>query len=328
MKPLPAYCKEDNVMAERNQRTAYGETLVELGGTNENIVVLDADLSKSTMGVLFKEKFPERHFDMGIAEQNLMSVAAGMALAGKVPFAASFAVFASGRAYDQLRQSIASARLNVKVCGSSSGLSDFGDGFTHQAVEDIALMRAMPNMTVFAPVDDLETERIVRYMAENEGPMYIRINRNPLQRVTSERDVFEFGKPAVLRDGKDITVFAHGVMVKKALDAAEDLSGTVDVKVVNVSTLKPLAEDEIVSAAAGSRGIVVAEEHSVIGGLCAAVSQAMRGHGIPIEFVAIQDMFGTSAQNYEELLEEYNLTTDAVINAISNVKKQHERGRS
>ena len=177
-------------------------------------------------------------------------------------------------------------------------------------------MRAIPNMTVFAPVDDLETEKIVRYMAENEGPMYLRVNRNALPRLTDEDTPFIFGKPYVMREGKDAVVFAHGVMVKKALDAAEALTGRIDVKVVNVSTLKPLPESEIAAAADGVRGIVVAEEHSVIGGLCSIVAQAMRGRGTPIEFVAVQDEFGTSAQNYNELLEKYNLTSEAVIKAV------------
>ncbi|MFH1880862.1 MAG: transketolase C-terminal domain-containing protein [Bacillota bacterium] len=306
-------------MCDRTQRTAYAETLVALGKENKNIVVLDADLGKSTMGCLFKEAYPDRYFEMGIAEQNMMSTAAGLSLTGKIPFVNSFAVFVTGRAYDQLRQTISIAGLNVKVCGSSAGLSDFGDGSTHQSVEDIAIMRAIPHLTVFAPVDDLETEQIVKYMVENEGPMYLRVNRNPLPRLTAEDTPFIFGKPAVMHEGGGVVVFAHGVMVEKALNAAKAMGQSTDIKVVNVSTLKPLDEREIIAAAGSARGIVVAEEHSVIGGLCSIVSQAMRGHGIPMEFVAIQDEFGTSAYNYDELLERYNLTADAIKAAVDKV---------
>ena len=310
---------------DRTQRTAYAEALVALGKENKNIVVLDADLGKSTMGCLFKEAYPDRYFEMGIAEQNMMSTAAGLALTGKIPFVNSFAVFVTGRAYDQLRQSISIAGLNVKVCGSSAGLSDFGDGSTHQSVEDIAIMRAIPHMTVFAPADDLETEQIVKYMVENKGPMYLRVNRNPLPRLTDAAAPFVFGKPSVMREGGDAVVFAHGVTVGLALQAAEAMKQSAAVKVVNVSTLKPLDEREIAAAVGTARGIVVAEEHSVIGGLCSIVSQAMRGHGIPMEFVAIQDEFGTSAQNYGELLERYGLTADAVRAALEKVLRHAAR---
>ena len=308
-------------MFDRTQRTAYAETLVALGKENKNIVVLDADLGKSTMGCLFKDAYPDRYFEMGIAEQNMMSTAAGLSLTGKIPFVNSFAVFVTGRAYDQLRQTISIAGLNVKVCGSSAGLSDFGDGSTHQSVEDIALMRAIPHLTVLAPVDDLETEQMVRYMVEHEGPMYLRVNRNPLPRLTGENTPFVFGKPTVLREGNGAVVFAHGIMVEKALRAAETMKADADVKVVNVGTLKPLADAEIIAAVGNARGIVVAEEHSVIGGLCSIVAQAMRGQGIPMEFVAIQDEFGTSAHTYDELLERYSLTAGAIRAAVENVLK-------
>ncbi len=305
-------------MGERTQRTAYGETLVALGSENPNIVALDADLGKSTMGSLFKAAYPERYFEMGIAEQNMMSTAAGLSLAGKIPFVSSFAVFVVGRAYDQLRQTISIAKLNVKVCGSSAGFSDYGDGSTHQSVEDVALTRAIPNMTVLAPADDLEAEAMVRYMASHDGPMYLRVNRNPLPRVT-ENVGFEFGRPSVIREGKDVVVFAHGVMVSRALAAAQSLCGRPDVKVVNVSTLKPLDEKYIIDAAKGMKGVVVAEEHSCIGGLCSIVSQALRGSAIPTEYVAVKDSFGTSARGYDELLEHYGLTAEAVEKAACRV---------
>ena len=205
-------------------RNAYGKTLVELGKENENIVVLEADLGKSTMGILFQEPYPDRFFEMGIAEANMASVAGGLSLTGKIPFMASFAVFATGRCYDQIRTSICIPKLNVKICGSSAGLSDFGDGSTHQTVEDIATMRALPNMQVFSPVDAVETEKIVRYMAKEKGPMYLRVNRNDLPVLTSKDEEFVPGKVYTIREGKDAVVFATGVMVSIALEAAEELS--------------------------------------------------------------------------------------------------------
>src|SRR5512136_1069275 len=187
-----------------NQRNAYGETLVELGKADNRIVVLDADLCKSTMSVLFQDAFPERFFEMGIAEANMMSMAAGLAVSGKIAFASSFAVFASGRAYDQIRQTVSIGNLNVKVCGSSSGLSDYGDGSTHQAIDDVAIMSAIPNMTILTPVDATETRLAVRAAAAHPGPVYIRVNRNPVLDVLSKDDTFNIGEFRVLKDGRDI----------------------------------------------------------------------------------------------------------------------------
>jgi transketolase len=296
-------------------RVAYGQTLVELGRENKNIVVLEADLGKSTMSCLFQNEFPERYFEMGIAEQNMASTAAGLSLTGKIPFISSFAVFTSGRAYDQLRQTISIAKLNVKVCGSSSGLSDFGDGSTHQSIEDAALMRAIPNMTVLVPADAVETEKMVRAMAEFSGPAYIRINRNDLPVVTDVNEDFIIGKLYVKRQGSDVVVFANGVMLSKALEAAEELEKDgISVKVVNVSTLKPLDNSEIIKEAKGFKLAIAAEEHSINGGLGSAVAVALAG-SLPIEFIAINDEFGTSAESYEILLEQYGLTSDAIVKA-------------
>lgn len=305
-------------MNTKSQRIAYGETLVELGKENENIVVLEADLGKSTMSCLFQNEFPERYFEMGIAEQNMTSTAAGLALAGKIPFVNSFAVFASGRAYDQIRQTISIAKLNVKICGSSSGLSDFGDGSTHQAVEDAAIMRAIPNMTVLIPVDAVETRKMVRAAAEHEGPVYLRINRNDLPIITDEEMQFEIGMIYKKRDGKDVAIFANGVMVSKALEAAEELQKKgISAKVVNVPTLKPLDENAIKEEVKGCRAVVTAEEHSIIGGLGSAVTEALRREtNLPIEYVGIKDSFGTSANNYDELLEYYGLTSKAIEKAV------------
>ncbi|MDF2533537.1 MAG: transketolase subunit, partial [Clostridia bacterium] len=291
-------------MSTKSQRTAYGEALVELGKENKNIVVLEADLGKSTMSCMFEQEFPERYFEMGIAEQNMASTAAGLSLTGKIPFISTFAVFVSGRSYDQIRQTISIASLNVKICGSSSGLSDFGDGSTHQAIEDMAIMRAIPNMKVLVPVDAIETKKMVREMAECPGPAYIRINRNDLPIYTSEDEVFEIGKLYQIKDGKDVVVFANGVMVSKALEAAYELEREgVSVKVVNVSTVKPLNQESVIEMTKGCKAVVTAEEHSVIGGLGSAITEALRlEKNLPIEFVGIKDTFGTSASNYDELL--------------------------
>lgn len=306
-------------MGYTNQRVAYGETLLTLGGENERIVALEADLGKSTMSALFGEAFPARYFEMGIAEANMTSVAAGLAQTGKIPFTHSFAVFSAGRAFDQIRQTIAIGELNVKICGSSAGLSDFGDGATHQSVEDIAIMRAIPNMHVFCPVDANETVKVVRAAADINGPCYIRINRNDYENVTAETDGFTVGKPSVLTQGDDVTVFAMGYMAVCAVEAAEKLRGRISVRVVNVSTLKPVADEAIIEAAAGTKGIVTAEEHSVIGGLGSIVAQALRGDGRRLEIIGVKDEFGCSARGYGELLEHYGLTGDRILAAAESV---------
>jgi len=302
-----------------NQRTAYGNTLVELGKTNDKIVVLDADLAASTMGILFEREFPERHFEMGIAEANMTSVGAGLALAGFIPFVGSFAAFASGRAYDQIRQTVSIGKLNIRICGSSAGLSDFGDGATHQSVEDIALMRAVPNMTVISPADARETVKAIRAMVDYQGPCYLRLNRNDMPNVTPVDGEFVIGEPVVLRDGSDVVVFATGIMVSKALEAAEFLAGKLSVKVVNIHTIKPLDREKICALARGCKGVVTAEEHSVIGGLGSAIAEALRMERLPIEFVGICDVFGCSAHEYGELLACYGLTSASIADAAKKV---------
>lgn len=304
-----------------NQRVAYGNTLVELGKENNSIVALEADLGKSTMSYLFQEAFPNRYFEMGIAEADMASVAAGLSQTGKIPFIHSFAVFAAGRAYDQIRQTISIGKLNVKICGSSSGLSDFGDGSTHQAVEDMAIMRAIPNMTVLCPADANETVQMVKAMADIQGPCYIRINRNDYENVTQEDKVFQVGMPSIVKEGHDVVVFACGIMLTKALEAAKTLEGVVSVKVVNVSTIKPLNKEFIVEAAKECRGVVTAEEHSVIGGLGSAVAEALCKACKPIEFVGVNDTFGCSAHNYAEVLEHHGLTAAHIVEAIQCVNK-------
>jgi transketolase len=249
---------------------------------------------------------------MGIAEANMISVAAGLAAAGKIPFCSSFAVFAAGRPYDQIRQTVSIGKLNVNICGSSAGLSDFGDGATHQAVEDIAIMRAIPGMTVFTPADSAEAEACVNAAASIDGPVYIRITRNDVPDLTDGG--FAPGKMSVLREGEDIALLAHGVMLEAAMAAASQLeTHGFSAKVVNVSTMKPFDAEGLLKIARGVRGIVTAEDHSVIGGLADAVAFTLRGKAIPIEYVAIEDRFGQSARSAAELMEHYGLTPAAIV---------------
>jgi transketolase len=309
-------------MGMQNCRKVYGETLVELGRENERIVVLEADLSKSTMTMLFEKEFPQRFFEMGIGEQNMISTAAGLAISGKIAFVNSFSVFAAGRPYDQIRVSVCIGKVNVKIVGSSCGISDFGDGATHQGVEDVAIMRSLPNMTVLAPADGNETRKMTRAIAQYDGPVYMRINRNDMPDVFPEEKKFEIGKYHVLREGDDITIFAHGYMVYKALKAAEALEKEgVSLRVVNVSTLKPMNEEAIRKLAGGVKGVITVEEHSIIGGLASAVAFILRGRAIPMEAVAIQDCFGQSALSYEELLEHHGLTDSAIVKATKKILK-------
>lgn len=312
-------------MSYINQRIAYGNTLVELGKENPNVVVLDADLGGSTMGKMFEQTYPERHYEMGIAEANMTSVAAGLAQTGKIPFTNSFAVFSTGRAYDQIRQTIAIGKLNVKICGSSAGMSDFGDGATHQSVEDMAIMRAIPNMTVICPADANETVEAVKAMAEMKGPCYIRLNRNDYPNITEEGKKFRIGEPQVLREGADIVVFATGYMVGLALQAAEELKDEISVKVVNVSTIKPMNTEAIINLTKGCKAVVTAEEHSVIGGLGSAISEVLRKECKPIEYVGINDTFGCSAHNYKDVLAYHGLTKEHIVETIKTMNGQEEK---
>ena len=315
-------------MSAQNPREVYGRTLVELGRTDPRIVVLEADLGKSTMSCYFEEAFPDRFFEMGIAEANMTSFAAGLSLAGKVPFTNSFAVFAAGRAYDQIRQGVAIAGLNVKIVGSSAGLSDYGDGSTHQAVEDVAIMRAVPNMTVLVPADGNETRKMTRAMAAASGPMYMRLNRDDLPDITPGDGIYEIGPPQLLREGGEAVVFACGLMVSLALEAAGSLAARgISVRVVNVSTLKPADDEAIRRFASGMRAVVTAEEHSLIGGLSAVVAEALKGGGTPMTAVGIADRFGQSARSYDELLNAYGLTAGHIEAAVLDCLGRPEKTR-
>ena len=301
-------------------RKTYGETLVELGEKNKNIVMLEADLGNSTMSSLFGNVYPERYFQMGIAEQNMASVAAGLSLTGKIPFINSFAVFASGRAYDQIRSSITIASLNVKICGSSAGLSDYGDGKTHQSIDDIALMQVLPNMTVLSPCDAVETEQMVKAMVENKGPMYIRINRNDLPVVTDPNAEYHIGKMTRVVEGKDVVVFATGIMVQQSIQAAKQLKEEgIGVRVVNVSTIKPLDTKALLGFCDGVKAVVTAEEHNVIGGLGSIVAGALSKTRLPLDIIGVDDRYGTSAENYDILLKHYGLESSDVAARIKAI---------
>jgi transketolase len=311
-------------MEKQSLRKAYGEALVELGGTNPNIVALEADLGKSTMSSLFKDAFPDRYFEMGIAEQNMASVSAGLALAGKMPFYSTFAVFASGRAYDQIRCSIAIPRANVRICGSSCGLSDFGDGKTHQSVEDANILRAIPQMTVLNPADAVEVRKMMKALVLFKGPAYIRINRNDLPVFTPPDGDYQIGKIYPVTEGNDAVIFATGVMVSKSVEAAEKLKAEgISVQVLNVSTLKPLLKEEVLKYAAGKKAIVTAEEAVKTGGLGSAIASLVIGEiNVPFRQIAIDDEFGTSAHSYEELLVKYGLSTADVYKAVRDALKK------
>ncbi|AEF82056.1 transketolase family protein [Leadbettera azotonutricia] len=316
-------------METANLRKAYGEALVEAGKTNKDIVVLEADLSKSTMSALFKEAFPDRFFEMGIAEQNMTSTAAGFALAGKIPFTGTFAVFAAGRAYDQIRCAVAIPRANVKIIGSSCGLSDYGDGKTHQSVEDGNIIRAIPNMVVLNPLDAVEVKKMMPVVINYKGPVYIRINRNDLPVYTSPNEKFQIGKIfPVTKDTEksDAIIYATGIMVSKAMEAAERLkSEGIIAQVVNVSTLKPLLKEEVLKYAAGKKAAVTAEEAVRTGGLGQAIASILMANGpLAFEEVAINDDFGTSARNYDELLTRYGLMSEDVYKAV---KKALNKGK-
>ena len=296
-------------MANIATRDAYGEALAELGAINNQVVVLDADLSKSTKTNAFKKVYPERFFNLGIAEQNLLGTAAGFAAAGKIPFASSFAVFAVGRAYDQIRNSIAYPNLNVKIAATHAGLTVGEAGASHQMLEDIALMRAVPNMTVIVPADGVETKQVVMAVAEHQGPVYIRLGRPKVPVLLGDDYKFEIGKGVVLKEGTDVTLIGTGIMVSKAMEAAELLAADgISAAVVNISTIKPLDNALITEMAQKTGAVVTAEEHNIYGGLGSAVAEVLvETCPVPMARVGVEDKFGESGLP-DELLEKYGLT--------------------
>lgn len=307
-------------------RDAYGEILKELGAENPKIVVLDADLSSSTKTAEFKKVFPERHFNCGIAEQNMMGVAAGFATTGKIPFASTFAVFGAGRAYEQIRNSICYPKLNVKIAVTHSGLTVGEDGATHQMLEDISLMRTLPNMTVTVPADAAETKAIIRWAADYEGPVYIRMGRAKVEDVMPEGCTFTPGKATLLRDGTDVTLMACGVMVAPALEAAEILDAEgISARVVNMSSIKPIDVSAIHEAVKMTGAIVSCEEHNIIGGLGAAIAEVLvQSTPAPMEMVGTKDTFGESGTP-DALLEKYGLTAAHIVLAAKRVISRKSR---
>ena len=301
-------------------REAYGETLRQLGEENINIVALDADLAKSTKSYDFGKVFPDRFFDMGVAEQNMIGTAAGLAAAGKIPFCSSFAIFAAGRAFEQIRNSVAYSALNVKIGASHAGITVGEDGGSHQSIEDLALMRVLPNMTVFVPADAVETAGAVRAAAAIDGPVYIRLGRAPVPILHQPDFLFQPGKGVLLREGKDVAIVSCGIMVAAAITAADLLAKEgIDAAVLNIHTMKPLDTESIVKVAKNTGALVTAEEHSVIGGLGSAVAEVLaENHPVPLKRVGIMDMFGVSGKP-DELLEHYGLTPDGIVRAVREV---------
>ena len=300
-------------MEKQATREAYGKALEALGAERKDIVVLDADLSKSTKTNLFAKAFPERFFDMGIAEQNMLGVAAGLAAAGKVPFASTFAVFATGRAYDQIRNSICYPCLNVKIAATHAGITVGEDGGSHQALEDINLMRGLPNMTVLVPADGPETTKAIRAAAEMDGPVYIRLGRSGVPVITDDATPFEIGKGLALKEGQDVTLIACGMMVAVALDAAEVLANDgISAAVIDMSSIKPIDRALIVEWAKKTGAVVTAEEHSIIGGLGSAVAEVLVEEAlVPMERVGVEDVFGESGTG-AALVEKFNLTKEHI----------------
>lgn len=303
-------------------RDAYGQALAELGGENPNVVVLDADLSKSTKTAEFGKKYPDRFFNIGIAEANMVGMAAGLALTGKIPFVSTFAIFGTGRAYDQVRNAVCYPHLNVKLALSHAGVTLGEDGASHQMLEDLALMRALPNMTVVVPADATETKQAVRALAAMDGPAYLRLGRPPVPVLFGDSYRFQIGKAPKLRDGKDVAILACGVLVGEAMQAAEQLEKEgVSALVLNVSTIKPLDEEAVVAAARQCGCVVTAEEHNVMGGMGSAVAEALaRRLPTPMRFIGTQDTFGESGKP-DELLEKYGLKSHHIAAAAREVMK-------
>ncbi|MBI5740825.1 MAG: transketolase family protein [Nitrospirae bacterium] len=303
-------------------RDEYGETLFELGKRRPDIVVLDADLSSSTKTGKFAKAFPDRFFNMGIAEQDMVGAAAGLSLTGKVPFASTFAVFETGRAWDQIRLTVCYSNTNVKLVATHGGITVGEDGASHQALEDISLMRSLPNMTVIIPADALETASVINTVAEYKGPVYVRLGRAKVPYIMPEDYRFRIGKAFVFHIGKDANIIASGIMVAAALKAAEILKKAgIDAGVVNMSTIKPLDEEALLSAARGSKLIVTAEEHSIIGGLGGAVCEFLsENHPVPVKRIGIRDTFGCSGKP-DELLKIHGLTAEDIVSAVKTALK-------
>ncbi len=304
-------------------RDAYGEALLELGKKRNDVVVLDADLSGSTKTASFAKAFPDRFYNMGISEQDLIGTAGGLSLTGKLPFASTFAVFETGRAWEQIRQTIAYSQLNVKLVATHSGITVAEDGASHQAIEDVALMRVLPNMTVIVPSDGIETKQVIAAIADYHGPVYVRLGRSKVPVVMPEDYRFSIGKAYTYHIGKDANIIAAGIMVALALKAMGILKKEgIDAGVINMSTIKPLDNDAVLSAAKASGLIVTAEEHSIIGGLGGAVCEFLsENYPVPVRRIGIKDTFGCSGPS-DELMKLYGLTADNIVKTIKEALKK------
>ncbi len=305
-------------------RDAYGKTLLELGKTNPNIVALDADLSASTKTAVFGKEFPNRFFNAGVAEQDMICTAAGLASTGKIAFASTFAMFATGRPWEQIRNTVAYSKLNVKIVATHAGLTVGEDGASHQAIEDIAIMRVIPNLQVIVPADAQETISVIKAVAELPGPFYVRLSRSatPVFYPKDKPVDFNLGRADVLRDGKDVTIMACGVMVTTAMEAADVLEKEgISARVVNMSSIKPIDADMIVKCATETKGIVTVEEHTIYGGLGSAVAEVLLQKSpklVPMKFVGVQGVFGESG-NPDDLLKKYGLTTENVVGKAKEI---------
>lgn len=304
-------------------RDGFGEALLELGKTNKDVVAMCADLTESTRAGWFKEKYPDRFFAFGVSEQDMYSAAAGLSLTGKIPFATTFGVFASGRAWDQIRISVAYMNLNVKIIGTHGGISVGPDGATHQAIEEIGLMRILPNMTIIVPCDAIEARKATLKSADIKGPVYIRLGRSKAPIITREQDPFEIGRALTMKDGKDVTIIACGLMVSEALLAAEELSKKgVSARVINLHTPKPIDRDAIIKAARETGAIVTAEEHLISCGMGSAVSEVLVAEApVPVEMIGIKDRFGESGKP-DELLKLFHLTSSDIVKAANKAIKR------
>ena len=302
-------------------RQAYGEVLLELGETNKDIVVLDADLSKSTMTTYFAGKYPDRFFNMGISEQNLFGVAAGLAHSGKVVFASTFAMFAAGRAFEIIRNSIGYTKANVKICATHAGITVGEDGGSHQTIEDIALMRTIPGMIVISPSDGMSARLLIKQAAALNGPVYVRLGRAAVPGIYEADSKIEIGKGMCVKEGSDYTVIATGIMVNEAMMAAEALEKEgISLRVIDLHTIKPIDKEIIIKAAKETKGIITAEEHSIFGGLGSAVAEVVvQNFPTKMAFVGLQDTFGESGKP-AELLIKYGLTADVIAAAVKNLK--------
>ncbi len=304
-------------------RDGYGQGLLELGDSNKDVVVLTADLAESTRVEEFGKKYPERFIECGVSEQNMMGVAAGLALSGKIPFVSSYAVFSPGRSWDQLRVSVCYSKANVKVAGAHTGISVGPDGATHQALEDVGIVRVLPNIVVEVPADALEAKKTTLAAAEHKGPFYFRFGREKTPIITTDETPFEIGKAEVLRDGDDVTIVACGPLVYQSLLAAEQLDKKgISVRVINNHTIKPIDALTLAKAAKETGAVVTVEEHQVMTGLGSAVAESLaKNYPVPMEFIGMQDTFGESGTP-TELYEKYGMSVDAIYKAVENVLKR------